>query len=108
MAIGRSFEESFQKALRSLETGLGGWGCDRVDQKLSSIELERLLRTPSPERIMHVRLAMKNGRSDNEIFSFSKIDPWFISKLRNIVNAEDQLVKLGNICLLYTSPSPRD
>jgi len=97
MAIGRSFEESFQKALRSLETGLGGWGCDRVDQKLSSIELERLLRTPSPERIMHVRLAMKNGRSDNEIFSFSKIDPWFISKLRNIVNAEDQLVKLGNI-----------
>ena len=97
MAIGRSFEESFQKALRSLETGLGGWGCDRVDQKVSSIELERLLRTPSPERIMHVRLAMKNGRSDNEIFSFSKIDPWFISKLRNIVNAEDQLVKLGNI-----------
>ena len=97
MAIGRSFEESFQKALRSLETGLGGWGCDRVDQKLSSIELERLLRTPSPERIMHVRLAMKNGRSDNEIFSFSKIDPWFIAKLRNIVNAEDQLVKLGNI-----------
>ena len=40
---------------------------------ISSIELERLLRTPSPERIMHVRLAMKNGRSDNEIFSFSKI-----------------------------------
>jgi len=71
MAIGRCFEESFQKAIRSLETGLSGWGCDQVDQNVSSIELERLLRTPSPERILHVRLAMKNGRSDNEIFSFS-------------------------------------
>ncbi|AAZ57718.1 carbamoyl-phosphate synthase large subunit [Prochlorococcus marinus str. NATL2A] len=100
MAIGRCFEESFQKAIRSLETGLSGWGCDRVDQNVSSIELERLLRTPSPERIMHVRLAMKNGRSDNEIFSFSKIDPWFLSKLRNIVEAEDQLLNYENITQL--------
>ncbi len=97
MAIGRCFEESFQKAIRSLETGLSGWGCDQVDKKLSLIELERLLRTPSPERIMYVRLAMKNGRTDNEIFSCSKIDPWFLSKLRNIVNAEDQLLKYDNI-----------
>ena len=97
MAIGRCFEESFQKAIRSLETGLSGWGCDRIDEKLSSIELERELRTPSPERIMYVRLAMKEGRSDNEIFSFSKIDPWFLSKLRNIVNAEEQLLKYESI-----------
>ncbi len=97
MAIGRSFEESFQKAIRSLETGLSGWGCDRVDEKFSPTELERLLRTPSPERIMYVRLAMKDGRTDNEIFSFSKIDPWFLSKLRNIVIAEDQLLKYKNI-----------
>ena len=39
MSIGRCFEESFQKAIRSLETGLSGWGCDRVDQNVSSIEL---------------------------------------------------------------------
>jgi len=97
MAIGRCFEESFQKAIRSLETGLSGWGCDRDDKKYSSIELERLLRTPSPERIMYVRLAMKNGRTDKEIFSFSKIDPWFLSKFRNIVNAENKLLKYENI-----------
>ena len=97
MAIGRCFEESFQKAIRSLETGLSGWGCDRVDEIISSVELERLLRTPSPERIMYVRLAMKNGLTDKDIFSFSKIDPWFLSKLRNIVNAEDQLLKYEDI-----------
>jgi len=97
MAIGRCFEESFQKAIRSLETGLSGWGCDRVDENISLKELERSLRTPSPERIMYVRLAMKNGLSDKEIFSFSKIDPWFLSKLRNIVKAEDQLLKYDDI-----------
>jgi len=103
MAIGRCFEESFQKALRSLETGISGWGCDRVDEKISTIELERLLRTPSPERIMYVRLAMKNGRTDNEIYSFSKIDHWFLSKLRNIVNAENELLKLDNANQLTTN-----
>ncbi|MBW3041854.1 carbamoyl-phosphate synthase large subunit [Prochlorococcus marinus] len=97
MAIGRCFEESFQKAIRSLETGLSGWGCDRIDKKVPSVELERLLRTPSPERIMYVRLAMLDGRTDDEIYSFSKIDPWFLSKLRNLVNAEAQLLKYKNI-----------
>ncbi len=97
MAIGRCFEESFQKAIRSLETGLSGWGCDRVDENIASFELERLLRTPSPERIMYIRLAMKNGLTDNDIFSFSKIDPWFLSKLRNIVNAEDKLLEYDSI-----------
>ncbi len=100
MAIGRCFEESFQKAIRSLEIGLSGWGCDSVDKQCSSIELERLLRTPSPERIMYIRLAMKNGRSDDEIYSYSNIDPWFLSKLRNIVNAENQLINYGDISLL--------
>ncbi len=97
MAIGRCFEESFQKAIRSLETGLSGWGCDCVDEHFSSVELERLLRTPSPDRIMYVRIAMKNGRSDEEIYSFSNIDMWFLSKLRNIINAEIFLEKIANL-----------
>jgi hypothetical protein len=58
MAIGRRFEESFQKALRSLEIGRAGWGCDRPDQPPEGGELERRLRTPSPERIFAVRDAM--------------------------------------------------
>ncbi len=97
MAIGRCFEESFQKAIRSLETGLSGWASDLIDKKVSSVELERLLRTPTPDRIMYIKVAMKNGRSDEDIYDFSKIDMWFLSKLRNIINAENLLEKIDDI-----------
>jgi carbamoyl-phosphate synthase large subunit len=93
MAIGRCFEESFQKALRSLETGHAGWGCDRPDQPLESSDLERMLRTPSPDRIFAVRAAMVAGRSDEEIHQLSAIDPWFIAKLRRLIEAEDRLLR---------------
>ena len=62
MAIGRSFEESFQKALRSLETGLAGWGCDRPEPEPAATDLDRQLRVPSPERILAVRAAMRAGQ----------------------------------------------
>jgi carbamoyl-phosphate synthase large subunit len=93
MAIGRCFEESFQKALRSLETGHAGWGCDRPERQLESTELERALRTPTPERIFAVRDAMRAGRSDAEIHRLSAIDPWFLAKLRRIVEAEQRLLR---------------
>ena len=64
MAIGRCFEESFQKAMRSLETGYSGWGGDRPEPQMSHSEMDRLLRTPSPERILTVRTAMVRGRSN--------------------------------------------
>jgi carbamoyl-phosphate synthase large subunit len=88
MAIGRCFEESFQKALRSLETGRSGWGCDRLDEPLEPTELERQLRTPSPERIFAVRAAMLAGRDDTEIQRISAIDPWFLARLRGLLEAE--------------------
>jgi len=93
MAIGRCFEESFQKALRSLETGLSGWGCDRPDPPVASAELERSLRTPSPERILAVRAAMVEGRSDEEIHDLSRIDPWFLAKLRTLINCEAEILR---------------
>ncbi|MCB4395432.1 carbamoyl-phosphate synthase large subunit [Synechococcus sp. HB1133] len=93
MAIGRCFEESFQKAMRSLETGLSGWGGDREEPNHSDGELDRRLRTPSPERILSVRTAMVRGRSDEEIHRISKIDPWFLAKLRRIIEAETRLIK---------------
>lgn len=93
MAIGRSFEESFQKALRSLETGLSGWGGDRPEPALEPADLERSLRTPSPERILSVRAAMVAGRSDAEIHSLSKIDLWFLAKLRRLIEAEERLLR---------------
>ena len=93
MAIGRNFEESFQKALRSLETGHAGWGCDRPDPTPERSELDRNLRTPSPDRIFAVRTAMVNGYSDGDIHRISSIDPWFLAKLRRILEAEQRLLK---------------
>jgi len=93
MAIGRNFEESFQKAIRSLETGHAGWGCDRPDPSPERSELDRTLRTPSPDRIFAVRTAMVNGYSDGDIHRISSIDPWFLAKLRRIIEAEQRWLK---------------
>ena len=92
MAIGRCFEESFQKAIRSLETGHAGWGCDRPDASPERAELDRALRTPSPDRIFAVRTAMVAGYSDADIHRISAIDPWFLAKLRRILDAETRLL----------------
>jgi carbamoyl-phosphate synthase large subunit len=92
MAIGRCFEESFQKALRSLETGLAGWGCDRPDPDPDRADLERQVRTPSPDRILAVRTAMARGYSDAELHKLSAIDPWFLAKLRGLIEAEVRLL----------------
>ena len=98
MAIGRCFEESFQKALRSLETGHAGWGCDRPDappegDMPESGDLDRDLRTPTPDRIFAVRTAMVAGRSDEDIHRLSAIDPWFLAKLRGIHDVENALLR---------------
>ncbi len=93
MAIGRCFEESLQKALRSLETGHAGWGCDRPHQPLPEAELDRLLRTPTPERIYALRQALEQGRSIEQIHQLSNIDPWFLAKLQGLLNTEKQLLR---------------
>jgi carbamoyl-phosphate synthase large subunit len=88
MAIGRTFQESFQKALRSLETGRAGWGCDRAE-KLPSLEQIRAgLRTPNPERIFTVRHAMLMGMGSEEIYELTCIDPWFLTKLQELLETE--------------------
>jgi carbamoyl-phosphate synthase large subunit len=85
MAIGRTFQESFQKALRSLETGRAGWACDR-QEKLPSLEQIRAgLRTPNPDRIFTVRHAMQMGMSVEEIYELTNIDPWFLDKLQDLL-----------------------
>ena len=104
MAIGRCFEESFQKALRSLETGHAGWGCDRPDARWEPTELERALRTATPERIFAVRAAMLAGRSDDEIHQLSAIDPWFLAKLRGILEAEQRLLRGRQLAELEAAP----
>ncbi|PSB19899.1 carbamoyl-phosphate synthase large subunit [Phormidesmis priestleyi ULC007] len=91
MAIGRTFQESFQKALRSLETGRAGWGCDR-SEKLPSLEQIRAgLRTPNPDRIFTVRHAMQMGMTVDEIFELTNIDPWFLDKMQDLLETEKLL-----------------
>jgi carbamoyl-phosphate synthase large subunit len=88
MAIGRTFQESFQKALRSLETGRAGWGCDR-SEKLPSLEQIRAgLRTPNPDRIFIVRHAFQMGMTVEEIYELTAIDPWFLRKLQELLETE--------------------
>ncbi len=94
MAIGRTFQESLQKALRSLETGLDG---------LDEIEIEGLgqgddrnaikaaIGTPTPDRLLQVAQAMRLGFTDKDIFDSCKIDPWLIAQLRGIVDMENRI-----------------
>src|SRR5579859_5150111 len=98
MAIGRTFQESLQKALRGLETGLTGLdeieieGLGRDDDKNA---IRAALGTPTPDRLLQVAQAMRLGWSDEEIFNSCKIDPWFLAQMRSIVEMEAKVRKNG-------------
>ncbi len=84
MAIGRTFKESIQKALCSLETGLSGF--DTISDDLDTIKKE--IRRPNSDRLLYILDGMRQGLSDEEIFELSAIDPWFISQFREIYHQE--------------------
>jgi carbamoyl-phosphate synthase large subunit len=88
MAIGRTFNESFQKALRSLETGRAGWGCDMKEKLPSGEQIRAQLRTPNPERIFSVRHAMLLSMTTEEIYELTGIDPWFLDKMQQLLEVE--------------------
>ncbi|MCC5662443.1 carbamoyl-phosphate synthase large subunit [Nostoc sp. CHAB 5784] len=88
MAIGRTFNESFQKALRSLETGRAGWGCDKAEKLPSGEQIRAQLRTPNPDRIFSVRHALQLGISAEEIYELTGIDPWFLDKFQQLLDVE--------------------
>ena len=88
MAIGRTFCESFQKALRSLETGRYGWGCDHPETLPSLTQVRAGLRTATPDRIFTVRHAFLLGMTVAEIHELTSIDPWFLSHLQQIIAGE--------------------
>ena len=95
MSIGRTFKESMQKALRSLETGRGGFGFDGKDPEEPTRErIERKLHVPNAERIFWLKVALETGWSESEIFEATQIDPWFISQLKQIVDEGRNLVDL--------------
>jgi carbamoyl-phosphate synthase large subunit len=88
MAIGRTFQESFQKALRSLEIGRFGWGCDRTEELPTLEQVKAQLRQPSPDRVFSIRHGMQLGLSVEEIHELTSIDPWFLDKLANLLEIE--------------------
>lgn len=98
MAIGRTFQESLQKALRSLETGLTGLdeiaieGLGQGDDKNA---IRAALGTPTPDRLLQVAQAMRLGMSDDLIHASCKFDPWFIAQIRGIVDMEAQIKEKG-------------
>jgi carbamoyl-phosphate synthase large subunit len=96
MAIGRTFKESVQKALRGLETGQFGLGCDRADRWGTASaptmdEIVAKLATPNAERIWFIRYAYKAGLTIEDVYARTKIDRWFLNNLRDIVDMEDRL-----------------
>jgi carbamoyl-phosphate synthase large subunit len=94
MAIGRTFKESMQKCLRSLETGargFGGGGKHGGDEILEEKVINAKLGTPNTERIFYIRHAFRAGYSVERIFEITKIDPWFLHQLREIHEMEQEL-----------------
>ncbi|MDF1850417.1 MAG: carbamoyl-phosphate synthase large subunit [Verrucomicrobiales bacterium] len=91
MSIGRTFKESLQKALRSLETGRSGLGGDGKDGTPDISYIRERLATPNAERIFFVRLAFENGLSLEKIHELSGIDPWFLQNIEDILKGEAEL-----------------
>ena len=92
MAVGRTFEESFQKAIRMLDIGNDGLVLNRSNgEKYTEEEIEYKLSHHDDHILYHVAIALKMGISVNRIYELSTVDPWFIEKIQNIVNTEDEL-----------------
>jgi len=104
MAIGRTFQESLQKALRSLETGLTGldeitiegydpaMGIDDADNKAA---IRAALGTPTPDRLLKIAQAMRHGASDELIHNACRIDRWFLAQIRALVKTEAEIKAKG-------------
>lgn len=94
MAIGRTFQESLQKALRGLETGLTGLneveipGLGQGDDKNA---IRAALGSPTPDRLLKAAQAMRHGLSDDEIFAACQIEPWFLEQMRGLIDLEERV-----------------
>ncbi|MDR4517072.1 MAG: carbamoyl-phosphate synthase large subunit [Nitrosomonas sp.] len=89
MAIGRTFQESLQKALRGLEIGVDG-----LDEKTNNLEkIESELANPGSERIWYIADAFRGGLTVDDVFQLTRIDPWFLAQIEDLVRQEQSLSK---------------
>jgi len=93
MAIGRTFKESLQKALRSLEVGAWGFGGGKYGEQQAPPRdvIQQKLVTPNDARIFYIRHAFRAGFSIEEVHNLTKIDPWFLAQLKELVDEEEAL-----------------
>ncbi|MBU2025765.1 MAG: carbamoyl-phosphate synthase large subunit [Patescibacteria group bacterium] len=102
MAIGRSFEEVIQKAIRMLQTGSYGF----TDWSFEFKDLEKEIKNPTPRRIFAIAAALENGWSPEKIAKISQIDLWFLHKLKNISNLRHSIKNLSRYILTRETSTP--
>jgi carbamoyl-phosphate synthase large subunit len=95
MAIGRTIHESLQKALSSMETGLSGFDEIEIEGAPEKAAVTRALSVPTPDRMRTTAQAMRHGLTDDEIFAATAFDPWFLARIREIVEAEERVRRDG-------------
>lgn len=102
MAIGRSFEESLQKAMRSLEKGLDGltplspvFDKDGVTPESLKDELRAAIAKPTPRRLLYIAEALKQDFTVNEVHAITKYDPWFLERIKNVMDTEKEIKENG-------------
>ncbi len=97
MAIGRNFQESLQKALRGLETGISGLDevCGPIATDLDRDHLRQELRMPGPERLLYIADALRHGYSFEDVANVTGIDPWFLIQISDLVNIENEIREAG-------------
>lgn len=95
MAIGRTFHESMQKALASLETGLSGFDDIEIAGAPDVAAVTKELAKQTPDRIRVIAQAMRHGLSDDAIHAVTKFDPWFLARIREIVETEAEVIASG-------------
>ncbi|WP_420548273.1 carbamoyl-phosphate synthase large subunit [Curvivirga sp.] len=101
MSIGRCFQESFQKALRSMETGLTGLNEIHIpnavneDGSMNESAIRAAISRPEPDRILSIAQAMRHGMDDETIYQATKVDRWFLEQTRQLVDAEEEVRKNG-------------
>jgi carbamoyl-phosphate synthase large subunit len=108
MSIGKTFKQSFQKALRSLETGRAGFGADGKDQRFEGFSDEELganLTRPNATRVFAIRAAYRRGWSVDRIHALTRIDRWFLRQFEELAAYEDEIRRAGGLGGLKADPA---
>ncbi len=108
MGIGRTFQQSLQKALRSLEIGRAGFGADGRDgpmEACSDPQLEAELRRPNARRIFAIRAAFRRGWTVERVRALTGIDPWFLTQMAELAAFEDEIRAAGSVEAFFADPA---